>query len=307
MSLEQVLRDIANSARSLKASQLSDLSGLSGDEEQAFKDFWPTIRAERRRKIVDCLVDLAEDNVELDFDAVFLTCLDDQDAHVRATAIRGLWEYEGSSLIPHLARLLSDDVDTGVRSQAATALGRYALMAELGHLRSEDAKVVEKALKSAIDDQTESAEVKARAVESAAALSQPWVKESIEWAYYSGNQRLKVSAVHAMGVTCDPSWLPILLEELDSEDPELRYEAAGACGSLGLEEAVPRLILLLEDEDAEVQAEAVAALGEIGSQEAKEELLAKLKDRRPWMREAARQALAELDFNEDPLAFRYRE
>lgn len=306
MAWEEHLQHIANSARPLKASRLAGLASLPREGQQALAALWPSIEVQRRRQVVSQMVELAEDNVELNFDAIFLLCLEDEDAHVRATAIRGLWEYQEGDLIPRLVHLLAKDTDIEVRAQAALALGRYALMAEFGHLRPEEAQAVERALKSAVDNQAEAVEVRARAIEAAACLSQPWVHESIEGAYRSGSYRLRVSALHAMGISCEPSWLPVLLQELDSDEPELRYEAAGACGSLGLPEAVPHLIPLLDDEDSEVQAQAAAALGMIGGPEAKAHLLQRLRDPSPGLREAVRQALAELDFYEDPLAFYYR-
>jgi len=106
-----------------------------------------------------------------------------------------------------------------------------------------------------------------------------------------------------MGRNCDPSWLPILFQELNSDDAEMRYEAALACGSLAEEEAVPHLAPLLEDEDAEVREVTIAALGEIGGRQARAVLLRYLDDPSGSMREAVQEAISLVDFGEDPLAF----
>jgi HEAT repeat protein len=103
-----------------------------------------------------------------------------------------------------------------------------------------------------------------------------------------------------MGHNCDPSWLPILFQELKSDDPEMRYEAALACGSLAEEAAVVHLIPLLEDEDVEVREVTIAALGEIGGRQARSALTRYLDHPSHSMREAVQEALSLVDSAEDP-------
>ncbi len=106
-----------------------------------------------------------------------------------------------------------------------------------------------------------------------------------------------------MGRNCDPSWLPIIFQELKSDDPEMRFEAALACGSLAEEAAVPHLAPLLEDEDVEVREVTIAALGEIGGREAKAILVRYVDHPSRGMREAVQEALSLVDFAENPLFF----
>jgi HEAT repeat protein len=94
------------------------------------------------------------------------------------------------------------------------------------------------------------------------------------------------------------------VRELTSDDPELRYEAALACGAIGDRQAVPHLAPLLEDQDQEVREAAIAALGEIGGEEARELLTPLLDDPSPAIRAAAEEALVELEFAADPLSLR---
>ena len=86
------------------------------------------------------------------------------------------------------------------------------------------------------------------------------------------------------------------------DDAEIRYEAAGACGELGGEDAVPRLIELVIDSDIEVQLAAIQALGKIGGSKAKECLEQCMDNPSVAIQEAAEQSLYELE--EDPLSFR---
>jgi len=303
MVLDSYLEELKDRAQPLAASRLSRLSALGNDELAAFGDAWRQVDVTRRRRVIRRLLDLAEDNVELDFDAVFITGLGDEDAEVRFMAVQGLWEYEGRDLISPLIGLLERDPDPGVRAQAALALGSFALRAEFQQLSAADGEGVDTALHAAIDNPTETVEVRARALEAAGARSLSWVRRSIEEAYRSPDRRLRVGAVHAMGRHCDPRWLPILMRELSSDDAEMRFEAANACALMGGEAAVPELVALLEDEDAEVQEAAVAALGEIGGEEAKAALEDLKGHPEARMREAAAAALDMMDFNEEPLGF----
>jgi HEAT repeat protein len=302
-TFQEYLGELKDGGRPLKATRLVHLSHLTGEQEKAFLDAWPQIQTERRRRLVRQLVDLAEDNVELNFDAIFLACLSDADPEVRAVAIRGLWEYEQRDLIGSLIGLLQSDDSAAVRAEAAVALGNFVLQCEFGSLPDRYFRQVEQALRRAIDDEGEELEVRGRALEAIGACSLPWVRQAIERAYRSDSQRLRVSGIHAMGRNCDLSWLPILFEELNSDDPEMRYEAALACGSLAEEAAVPHLAPLLEDEDVEVREATIAALGEIGGRQARSALQRYLDDPSRSMREAVQEALSIMDFAEDPLSF----
>lgn len=303
---ESYLQDLADPGRPLGASRLVSLSNLAPEELSPLVEVWPGIAVDRRRSILEELVDLAEDNVELNFDAIFLAALKDGDGEVRWTAVRGLWEYQGRDLIEPLVALLHNDVEARVRAEAALALGRFALRAEFQELRASDAERVDSALRQTIANGDEVTEVRARAVEAVSARSVPWVHAMIREAHASPERRLRVSAVHAMGRNCDPCWLPVLFGELANEDAEMRYEAAGACGAIGDKGCVPHLLPLIEDEDAEVQSAAIDALGQIGGSEAKQALRRALRHPRGHVREAALAALAEAELEDNSLGLGQR-
>ncbi len=290
----------------MKASELARLSGLSAEQVDLFAASWPGIDVRRRREVVEELLELEEDNVEFDFDAVFLQGLPDDDAQVRVASVRGLWEHEGPDIIAPLLRLLVGDEDAGVRAESALALGRFVLLFEEGRLREQYFRDVEAGLRAVISGADEIDEVRARALEAMGAHDNAWVRQAISGAYESGMRRLKVAAVHAMGRSCEPRWLPLLLRELASEEPEVRYEAATALGSLGDESAVSHLVPLLSDPDVEVRDAGIAALGEIGGREARVALRGLVQDGSRAAKEAALSALSRIDFEEDPLSFRYR-
>ena len=303
LSIEEIIADIGNSDNPLLDSKLAQLSNLSSEELEFFKRSWAVIEPKRRRHIVHRLVELAENNLELNFDSILKYCLKDRDNEVRSKAIEGLWENEEPALINPLINLLEQDSSEKVRAAAATALGKFAMLAEHKKLRSCHVSRIQEVLLTVIGDKNKPVEVRRRALESASPLSLPQVKTAIMEAYESDNSRLKVSSVYAMGKNCDPSWLPILLKELTSTDAEVRYDAAGACGELEEEAAVPGLIKLINDPDIDVQMAVIQALGKIGGTQAKECLEHCLNNASAAIRQTAEQALIELEVREVLLSF----
>lgn len=304
MSLERYFAEISNTNTHLVVSKLANLSTLSSEELRLFMETWVKMDVDRQRQIVGHIVELAEENPNLNFDDIFIACLHDPDETVRIKSIDGLWECESCSLIDSFITLLREDSEESVRAAAAMALGKFAMLAELGKLRPEYRLKVERALLAIIDDQDEQVEVVRRAIEAIAPLSLPRVKEIIQEAYKSDDAIMQISAIYAMGKNSDPAWLPTLLRELGSADTEIRYEAAQACGELGDEDAVPHLSRLIHDLDSQVCLSAIAALGKIRGSEAEDILQECLTHSEEYICQAAAEALEELDFEKDPLSFR---
>jgi HEAT repeat protein len=299
--VEQTIAKLVNSDKPLLDSWLTDLSSLNSAELKLLEQAWETIEPKRRRQIMYRLVELAEDSFELDFDNLFKGRLKDTDAEVRSKAIEGLWENEESSLIEPLIDLLEKDGSEKVQAAAATALGKFALLAELDKLRPNHKDRISQSLLAVINDKGKPVEVKRRALEAAAPLTLPQMKKAIAEAYQSGNNKFKISALFTMGKSGNTSWLPILLKELANDDAEIRYEAAGACGELGEEEAASYLCELVNDPDIDVRLAAIQALGKIGGPEAKGCLEKCLNHHDEAIQGAAKQAISQLEAEEDPL------
>jgi len=301
-NIENYLKDLHDIGKPLVISKLVNLSDLSREEMEAFKNMWAGINVARRREIVERLVELAEDNFELDYDQIFRLCLGDGDGEVRAKAIEGLSECEEQSLLDPLISLLLGDLEDSVRVAAAAALGTFAMLAEFGELKANDADKVEKVLLTAFNNKKEQMDVRCRALESISMMSRPQVEVMIRQAYQSDALEFRASALCAMGRTCNSDWLSILLQELGSPSAQLRFEAARACAELEADDAVPRLIELTRDDDAQVRLAAVEALGRIGGNEAKQALQECRDGPDDAMSEAAEDALDEMKFWEDPFA-----
>lgn len=303
MSLETLLPQLETDAP-LSAVELASLSAIGGDEREQFLGVWRGLSIQRRRTIIDTLAEISEDNAEYEFSAVYLIGLLDDDVQVRADSIKALWESEDEELIGMLMRLLRDP-EALVRAEAALGVGRFLLRAELMGDETARTTEMEEALRAMVYDETELPEVRGRAIEAVGVRSHDWVRDIIEEAYASGDRRLQISAVHAMGRNADMDWLPTVTEEMHSDDGEMRFEAATAAGGIAAEESIPELAELAADEDVEVQEAAIAALGQIGGPAARDVLrsiAAGSSDER--ILEAVTEAMTEADFVEDPMALK---
>ncbi len=304
MSLDTLLPTLADAEHTPAATELAALTSLEGEDRDRFLDVWRTLSIQRRRDVIDRLADIAEDNVELDFNTVFMTGLVDDDVQVRSQAVKALWEYEDDDLVALLLRLLRDP-EAIVRGEAALGLGRFLLRFEVLERDDALAERIEGALRGRYHDEAELTEVRGRALEALGVRGKDWVRDLINEAYASGDRRLTISAVHAMGRNADLDWLPMIIEEMESDDAEMRFEAATAAGGVADDSAIPHLAELTADDDTEVQEAAITALGQIGGPAARSvlhEVAAETSDDR--VLEAVSDALAEADFIEDPLGFK---
>ena len=298
----QHIAEIFDSSKSIVSSKLVYLSDLNSEELKFLEELWADADVSRRHQIISQLVHLSEVDVKLDFSGVFVLCLHDTDATIRTQAVAGLDGEENYTLITPLLHALKEDSSAEVRAAAAVALGKFAILCELGRLPTHFTGKIYTALLDVWDNKSEPVVVKRRALEAISPFNLPRVRELIEQAYNSNDTKLKASAIYAMGHNCDSAWLNTLLAELNSDEAEIRYEAANACGKLSSEEAVPHLIKLTEDEDNQVQEASINALGKIGGEQAKQALSKLAKNRQPRIREAAKSALKEVYFCEDPLS-----
>jgi HEAT repeat protein len=295
-TFKKLLNQIATDEK-LHLSSLYTLSKMDQNSLEIFRETWPTISPQRRRSIMQNLVEISEVNFEVDFDPIFLLGLGDEDAEVRAWAINGLWENQNPALIDPLLHLLRTDETALVRAAAATALGRFIYLSEIEELDSERTIPIQEALLETIYQPAEDIEVRRRAVESIAYLSEPRVTQIIENAYYDDNEKMQVSAIFAMGRNADKYWHTRVIAELDNANSEICFEAARACGELEATGAVSKLIMLIGDNntDLEVQEMAIWALGRIGGSTAREALEQYLYSETEALALAAEEALEELN------------
>jgi len=284
-------------------SRLLNLSGLTADEVNEFRETWNSLTIERKQEILGRMAEVTDDHPSVDFTAVFRLGLADIDEAVRIEAIDGLWDCQDRWLLVDLMEMAESDASIEARAAAASSLGKFALLAELDELLTADRDRLRDLLERLIENEREPLEVRRRAIEAISPFSDDDINDYIRSAYYDDDLKMQSSAVYAMGVHCDPAWLPALLKELKSEYPELRFEAARACGEMEDRRATEALAEAAQDDDAQVRRAAIESLGRVGGPAARQALRRLTEAMDESISEAAQAALEELEATDNPFAF----
>ncbi len=275
---------------------LGYLSGLLDDDIERMRSLWNELHQDVRRELVQTLQEMAEADFAMDFSAIFRIALRDEDAETRATAIRSLDEIEDVRLVRDFVELLEHDPTSLVRSAAAGALANFVLLGELQKIRPSPFNAAVVALFERHTDPSESFEVQQIAIESMAYTGTHNVPDLIEQAYRHTDDRMRKSALLAMGRSADPRWSAIIQRELHNPNPDMRLEATRACGELQLRAAVKEVSELTEDVDARIRRVALWSLGQIGGKLARKTLQRYIDADDETMRTIAEDALQELEF-----------
>jgi HEAT repeat protein len=283
------------------------LSDLSRSESEKVEQGWSTLPVDRRRLIVDSLVESADEVLELQLGRLLRIALHDSDPEVRRMAIEGLWEDVEPDLLGPSLRTLTGEDSPGVRGAAASALGSFVLAGELDELDAALSMRAEEALLAVLHNEDEPLEIRCRALEAIAYSSETGLRQLIEDAFYSPFEEMRLSALRAMGRSADTRWRNMARGELNSPDASMRAEAARACGELEAKSAVLQLILLLEDPEHTVRLAAIDALGQLGGKEAREALRLIAGEAEETEAEAAEEALEEMLFLDESGSLRLLE
>lgn len=289
------LREISREEEPIRPRTVALLSSPTRGQRDLFVEWFGRLSVTRRRELVAAMVANAEEFIELDFSALYRPLLKHEDAEVRRLAIDGLWEDDRADLADALAKMVASDPDKDVRAAAAISLGRFVLLAECEELDASRGAMVRAALESTIARRDEDLEVVRRAVEAIAYINDTSVRRIIDRAYESPDERMRQSALLAMGRNGEALWTDAVLAELESKSPAMRYEAARSAGELELQEAVGPLLALTEDLDHEVQNMSIWALGQIGGERARRALECLARSDDPDIAEAAEAALGEAE------------
>lgn len=244
------------------------LSSITPAELEQLKPVWLELAPQRRRSLMRQIVEIGESDFEMDYESIGRFALSDDDPGVREAAIEALWESESLDVMQRLMLMAKNDPVDAVRARAVTGLGQFILLGELDDLSPESTLPARHVALELLQDTNQPIPVRRRALEALANCSHERVPSAIREAYYGDNHEMRVSSLFAMGRTCDPQWRDIVLEELDSSDEEMRYEAARASGELELKTAIPHLARLAAETDVEIRDIAIWSLGEIGGSEA---------------------------------------
>jgi len=294
--LETLLDELRENSEEPDQASLCYLSSLDAADAEQVREVWTDLPEALRLDLTSLLMKMAEADFTLNFDAIFRIAMEDESPDVRKIGIEGLWEDHDVRLVPRLTERLRGDESAAVRAAAAESLGRFILLGELQKIRPKPRDMAYQALVEACQGKDEALDVQRRALESLAYVCSETVIAAIREAYASPQEKLRISAVFAMGRSADTRWEQEVQQELFSINPEMRYEAARACGELQVSEAVLMLEELTEDTDTEVQEAAIWALGQIGGDKAREILERHRHTSDEAVRSAAEAALEEFEF-----------
>ena len=248
------------------ARYLHRFSDLPPVELKTMKKAWSQVSPHRKHTLLEDLEDLAETDTLTSFDDLARSLLADPDPEVRTRAIRLLWECEDVKLVPVFLKILNEDEDSNTRAAAANALGQFVYQGELENIPVETKKEIEDQLLAAATSAKETL-VRRRALESMGYSGREEVIPLIETALLEKDPDWQVSALFAMGRSCDERWKKQILSQLHAPSEDIRSEAIHAAGELELSSARPALLDLLEDEeDLEVRREIIWALSKIGGE-----------------------------------------
>lgn len=299
MALADVLMQLNGAGALPMLNNLYVLSDLSRDDFELVRERWPLIAVERRRAVMDALVDTAQEDISLLLGRFLRLAFGDVDAYVRLRAIDGLWEETAPDLVGPLVQALANDPAAEVRAAAARALGPFVLAGELEEMDAALSMRAEEALLAALHDGHEALAVRCRALESVAYSGEAGVRQLIEDAYYAPDEEMRVAALTAMGRSADARWRSVTRAELQSPSAAMRAEAAWACGELEAHNALNDLIELLLDDVQGVRLATIFALGHLGGRDARSALEVVAGGDDPVEAEAAEQALEEMLFYAD--------
>ena len=244
------------------------LSDLTPSAIRELRRVWRDLPGRYKAHVLRQLLEASEADFELAFNEIALLSLDDESSLARAAAVDLLWTDESPATLRLLMDRIRHDESIQVRTAALSALARFILLGEYEDIPAEDAEAARQLALDLYADACEPLAVRCRALEAIGNSSHPALERLIREGYANGVQDMKRSAIVAMGRSCSPIWSDILLEELDSADEEIVFEAAQACGHIQLEDSIDKLRALCASEDREIQLMAIWALGEIGGRRA---------------------------------------
>ncbi len=299
-SFGKVITELVGGGQDLSRRTLQEFSDLDPASLKALSEAWPSVAPERKRKLLEGLQALSEEDTLVCFDDVARSLLSDQDPEVRMRAIRLLDECDDAKLIMPFIDTLNNDPDPETRAEAATALGRFVEMGELEEIPDDARRQVEDALleKANSEDQLV---VRRNALEALGFSSRPEVITLIESSYRRENPEWQASALFAMGRSYDERWEESVLSRLTDENPLVRLAAVEASGELRLISARTSLFRVLEEEEEdEIASAAIWSLSQIGGEDARlyiENLLDLAEDEEDV--KFLEEALDNLEFNDE--------
>jgi len=264
---QNVLDTLLDESKDIPPRYLSEFSDIEPAALQSLQETWPRIGLKRKLLLLDRLNALANEDTLVSFDDLGRMLLTDEDPQVRIRALRLLIECEDHRLVPTYVDLLTKDIDTAVRAEAASTLGIFVQLGEFDDIPKDVHRYIEETLLEVLNGEDES-HVRRRSLEALGFSSRDEIPVLIESSYNRQDPDWKASAIFAMGRSSDERWAEQVLRSIVSESQNVRLAAVQAAGELELKAARPLLLELLEEEaDDVIAGAAIWSLSQIGGED----------------------------------------
>jgi len=300
----KVITALLDESKPFPAKYLDQFSDIDPQSLRQLKEIWHKLPLLRKEGLLEDLEDLLEKDTLLSFNDLAESLLNDPEAEIRVIAIRLLWECDDVKRIPALLDMLNSDPSVKVSATAAGALGFFIYLGELESISNELLKRVEENLLCAARENPEPL-VRRRAIEALGASSRPEIPELIESSYASADPLWIVSALYAMGRSCDQSWGKQIINRFHHSDESVRLEAIQAAGELELDSARAHLLRLAEDEDqgSELEYAILWSLSQIGGEGVREKLESRLETSSDTEEDFLEEVIENLNLTNDVASF----
>jgi len=199
-----------------------------------------------------------------------------RDDWLRANAAEKLGYTRSRRAIPHLTRVMEDDVNPEVRLRAASALGAVGGSSAIHPLVR------------ALRETNRWSTIRIADILSTMGLE---VVEELAAGFDEMNLHAKRAAIDIVAATTHTDAGPWLRARLKDDETDVRSRAAHALGAIGDLSAGPALTVALGDSQWPVRAMAAKSLGTILHMAAIDALCSSLRDREWWVRTNAAEAL----------------
>jgi len=262
-SIDNVIEELLDEDTTILPKNLTRLSDIGGEEITQFQKIWLSISDWRRQALLEELDQLYQVDTLLSFENILRIALDDPSPQIRFIALRCIQEYDVMDLVPDFIHIVEYDDDEELRALAASTLGKYIFLGELGKLSEDKLDRIERCLFGLLKAE-ETPLIRRHALESLGFSSSQDVVGHIKDAFESNKTYWVSSALIAMGRSFDSHWEKNVLSVFDHPSPDIRIEAIKAAGELELSNAKKILIDFLNDDDSEIRMAAILALSKIG-------------------------------------------
>jgi HEAT repeat protein len=264
-SSDDVIANLLDNNQPFNPQFLHFFSDISFDNLKSIKTVWPNVDKTRKFNLLKDLELLMEADTLVSCDDFGLFAIEDDDPLIKSQAIHLFWESCDPKLISPFMEFLKNDSHEEVNQAAASALGRFVLLGELGEIPENLAKRVQDFL---IDEYMTATNVltQQRILESLGYSSREKVYQFIKLALEKIEKEWQLSALLAISRSADGKWGKVVMEKLKDIDPDIQTEAVKAAGELEIASAKDTIIELLSRSELyeEVHLQAIWALSKIG-------------------------------------------